>query len=112
MLPSLSSVWLSPRIAAAVEEHWPCADSKLASIRFYEPSLVLLAGTQALLTGTEGASAIFLILPALALIPAQDDAAFRTALEAGKTQQSLTQIDGINYSSGDQIALTLYRIAP
>ena len=55
VLPSLSSVWLSPRIAAAVKEHWPCADSKPASGRFHEPSLVLLAGTQTLLTGTEGA---------------------------------------------------------
>ena len=49
----------------------------------------------------------------MALIPAQNDAAFRAALQGeGKTPQSLTQIDGVNYSSGDQIALTLYRIAP
>ena len=115
VLPSLTSVWLSPRIAAAVEEHRLCPTSTLASVRFHEPSLVFLTDTRTLLTGTDGAVRHLLHDPAcaMALIPAQNDAAFRSALQSeGKTPQALKEIDGINYSSGDQIALVLYRIAP
>ena len=44
VLPGLQTIWLSPRIAAAVRSLRPCPDSVLASASYAEPSLVYLAG--------------------------------------------------------------------
>jgi 4-amino-4-deoxy-L-arabinose transferase-like glycosyltransferase len=113
VLPSLTPAWLSPRIAAALEANRPCPTSVLASVRFQEPSLVFLVGTDTKLTDTDGAAQFLLSDPAcaMALIPAQRDAAFKSLLSsAGKTPLALATIDGINYSGGDRLSLTLYRI--
>lgn len=112
--PSLSPIWLSPRIMAAVREHRPCQDSVLASAGYHEPSLVFLAGTDTVLTDTEGAARHLLADPAcaLALVPAADDAMLKALLAGGgKAAVRVALVDGINYSSGDALSLALYRVA-
>jgi 4-amino-4-deoxy-L-arabinose transferase-like glycosyltransferase len=115
IVPSLSQMWLSPRIAAAVDEYRSCDSTVLASVGFHEPSLVFLTSTGTLLVSADNAARHLLADPAcaLALVPADRTARFVARLsEAGKTAQALTRIDGINYSTGARLALTLYRMAP
>ena len=73
-----------------------------------------MAGTKTLLTDTAGAAAHLAADPAcaLALVSVADDAALQAALAtSGKTAARVAEIDGTNYSSGDKLALALYRVA-
>ncbi len=112
--PSLKPIWLSPRIASAVLEYRPCETSVLAASGYHEPSLVFLVGTKTLLTDTAGAAKHLLSDPAcaMALVPVGDEGALTAPLAAaGRTAMRLTEIDGINYSSGKKLSLGLYRVA-
>lgn len=113
--PSLTTLWLSPRIAEAVRQHRPCDATVLASAGYHEPSLVFLTATDTLLTNPEGAGQHLLADPAcaLALVPTGQEAQLAAFLAiAGRVPEPLTKIDGINYSSGDAVSLTLYRLKP
>lgn len=114
IVPSLTPMWLTPRIVAAIQESKPCQNSVLASSQYHEPSLIFMAGTSTKLTDTQGAAAHLVTDPAcaLALVPVADEPALQSALaSSGKTAARLKEIDGINYSSGDKLALGLYRVA-
>lgn len=114
IVPSLTPIWLTPRIVAAVDLYRPCEKSVLASSSYHEPSLIFMAGTNTKLTDTQGAAVHLAADPAcaLALVPTGDEAALQSALaSSGKFATRLTEIDGINYSSGDKLALALYRVA-
>ncbi len=115
VLPGLQTVWLSPRIAAAVRSLRPCPDSVLASASYAEPSLVYLAGRSTMLIGPALAAEFLHTQPAcgLALIGARDEAAFADRARAlGITPRALTRIEGINYTTGRRLRLTLYTAAP
>lgn len=45
IVPSLESVWVVPRLVAAVERQAGCSHPQIASAGFHEPSLVFLGGT-------------------------------------------------------------------
>ncbi len=114
IVPSLTPMWLTPRIVAAIQESKPCQNSILASSQYHEPSLIFMAGTNTKLTDTQGAAAHLAMDPAcaLALVPVADEPALQSALVgSGKTAARLKEIDGTNYSSGDKLALGLYRVA-
>ena len=115
VLPALQTVWLSPRIAAAVRSLRPCPDSVLAAASYAEPSLVYLAGRDTKLVGPAEAADVLHDQPAcgLALVDARDAAVFLDRARAlGLAPRALTRIDGINYSSGRRLALTLYAASP
>jgi hypothetical protein len=107
----MTALWLSPRIAAAVEENRPCGNSVLAAVGFHEPSLVFLAGTGTVLADLEGAANHLRSDPAcaIALVPVEAEADFASKLGATALRPMAT-IDGINYSSGSRLSLGLYRI--
>jgi 4-amino-4-deoxy-L-arabinose transferase-like glycosyltransferase len=114
IVPSLSPIWLSPRIVAAMRENGPCPTTVLASVGYEEPSLVFLAGTRTKFTSLDGAAKHLLSDPAcaMALIPLKDDGKLTSILNAqGKKADRLARIDGINYSSGHALSLGLYRVA-
>ncbi|WP_152980047.1 glycosyltransferase family 39 protein [Mesorhizobium sp. 1M-11] len=114
IVPTLTPIWLTPRIVAAIQEKKPCENSVLASSQYHEPSLIFMAGTKTKLTDTQGAADHLATDPncALALVPVADEAALQSALAgSGKTATRLTEINGTNYSSGDKLALGLYRVA-
>ena len=46
IIPQLNNLWLSPRLAAAIERNASCRDPAVASAGYHEPSLVFLAGTK------------------------------------------------------------------
>ncbi|TIT08676.1 MAG: glycosyltransferase family 39 protein, partial [Mesorhizobium sp.] len=113
--PSLKPIWLSPAVKAAVDANRLCDTTVLASAKFQEPSLVFLVGTKTVLTDVEGVARHLLDDPscALGLAPIKDEQKLADVLTAqGKSAKRLTEIDGINYSSGDKLALGLYRVAP
>lgn len=113
--PSLKPIWLSPAVKAAVDANRLCDTTVLASAEFQEPSLVFLVGTKTVLTDVQGVARHLLADPscALGLVPVKDEQKLTDVLAAqGKSAKRLTEIDGINYSSGDKLALGLYRVAP
>lgn len=113
VVPSLTPIWLTPRIVAAIGQYRPCEKSVLASSAFHEPSLIFMAGTDTQLTDAEGAASHLAADSscALALVPIADETTLQSRLaSSGKTATRLTEINGINYSSGDKLALGLYRV--
>jgi 4-amino-4-deoxy-L-arabinose transferase-like glycosyltransferase len=112
VIPNLTTLWLSPRIAAAVRTYRPCPDSVLASSSFSEPSLIFLTGRSTRLVGPVDAARLLNQDRAcgMALVGARDTAAFEAALSVPVSKR--TEIDGVNYSNGHHLALSLYVAAP
>ena len=112
VLPQLTTIWLSPRIARTVDLVKPCPDSVLASASFSEPSLVLLVGQNTKLVNA-GDAADFLSgdrACGLALVGTRDEAAFRAGLARHDLAvRQLAMIDGINYSNGRHLQLKLFK---
>ncbi|KZL06437.1 glycosyltransferase family 39 protein [Pseudovibrio sp. Ad26] len=54
--PALSTIWISSRLAEAVEQLPGCERKDVATAGFYEPSFVFLQGTQTKLLGAEAAA--------------------------------------------------------
>jgi 4-amino-4-deoxy-L-arabinose transferase-like glycosyltransferase len=112
VFPQLDTIWLSPRIAAAVDRARPCPDSKLVSAGFTEPSLVFLVGTDTVLAANGAAAAGVLAKDAcaLVLVDQNQNSAFldQAALE-GVQPLPVEAIDGLNYSRGKKLELSLYR---
>ncbi|MEJ0067672.1 MAG: glycosyltransferase family 39 protein [Pseudomonadota bacterium] len=113
VLPRAQGLWLSERAAEMMLAYRPSAASPVAAAGYAEPSLVFRLGTATALTGGAGA-ADFLATheAALALVAADQDAAFRAQAAAlGLTVQALDQRTGYNYSRGRWTTLALYRRA-
>ena len=112
VLPNLRTIWLSPRIVAMVRAVEPCPDSRVASASFSEPSLVfLLGGKKTDLVNAAGAADLLAHDPscAVALVGTRDEAEFRARVARDNIAvRPLGRVDGINYSTGKRLALTLY----
>lgn len=112
VFPRMETIWLSPRIADAVERGRPCPGSLLVSAGFTEPSLVFLTGTGTVLTGDGGAAAKALAKDActLALVDQKQNQAFLDqAVLDGVQPIPVETISGFNYSRGKSLTLSLYR---
>jgi 4-amino-4-deoxy-L-arabinose transferase-like glycosyltransferase len=110
-LPRLRTIWISPRVAAAVARVRPCAATTVASTPYTEPSLVFLLGTGTVLTDARGAAEHLLQDPAcaLALVGADQRDAFLGFLkDANFAPTELDHIGGLNYSTGKWLDLVLY----
>lgn len=116
VLPGLSQFAVSPRISTALEMagrhplHDGLAPAAIAG--YSEPSAVFLLGTDTALTSAEDAAARLVSGAAsAAIIEAREEPAFKTAL-GGADVASLAVIDGLNYSNGKKVALTVYILSP
>lgn len=115
VLPSLTVIWLSPRIAATVAAVRPCPDSVLASASYSEPSLVFEVGRKTRLVDAAAAADHLAAQRScgLALIGGREQAAFHAQMQAlGVAPRALAQVAGINYSTGRQLDLTIYAAEP
>ena len=115
ILPSLQRIWLAPRVVAAMEGALPgCSDPQLVSSGYREPSLVFLAGTKTALVRPPEAAVLLAEDPVcrLALVDAQQEAAFKQALPAKANLREVAVLEGFNYAGGDSLQLTLYALAP
>ncbi|MCK6449322.1 MAG: glycosyltransferase family 39 protein [Alphaproteobacteria bacterium] len=83
VFPRLDSVWMTPRLAAAIARHAPCPDPAVASAGYHEPSLVFMVGTRTRLTFAEDA-ARFLAAGGcrIALIDARNERVFQAEIAA------------------------------
>lgn len=115
VLPGLSQLAVSPRLSTAlkIEGRHPIDDgaAPVALSGYNEPSAVFLLGTKTALTAPEDAARRLRIGAASsAVIEARHDEAFHIAL-GGANVRPLAVIDGLNYSNGDEVSLTIYALA-
>ncbi|KDE19874.1 glycosyl transferase [Acetobacter aceti 1023] len=114
VVPQLQSIWLAPRLTALVQAHRPCAESRVISVSFSEPSLVFLLGGKVLLTGAENAASEIKAHATctVALVDKRDTPAFMAALgDKAKDAVSLGAVSGLNYSNGHHLFINLYKLS-
>ena len=112
--PELDQLWLSREAAAMVARYRPPPDAPVAAVGYREPSLVFLLGTGTrFLAPDSAAEYVTATRGAAALVSDRDDAAFRSALQArGWEPRAVERVDGLDYSNGQRMTLTLYTRAP
>lgn len=110
VVPSLDRVWLSRGAAALVAHVRSRDESPVAVVGYDEPSLIFLLGTATKPLDAAAAARYVAATPhGLALVEARDDDAFRRALAGlGRAPHALGHVDGIDYSNGKRMTLTLY----
>ncbi|WP_428407070.1 ArnT family glycosyltransferase [Hyphococcus sp.] len=116
VLPGLSQFAVSPRLSTLLElnDRHPLHDDlpPVALAGYSEPSAIFLLGTETML-GSGGQAAVRLVSgeASAAIIEAREEDVFQAALN-GATVTSLAVIDGLNYSNGKDVKLTIYILAP
>jgi 4-amino-4-deoxy-L-arabinose transferase-like glycosyltransferase len=107
VVPALDRLWLSRAAAALVASDLPPADKPLAVIGYNEPSLVFLLDGKV----RAGVADTPVAAGAAALVSDRAAAAFLQNLAArGHVARPLDSARGLDYSNGQQMTLTLYRI--
>jgi 4-amino-4-deoxy-L-arabinose transferase-like glycosyltransferase len=114
LAPRLDALWLSRRIEAAMGKaqllpRQGIADAPVAVAGYAEPSLVFALGTETELVGPQtAAEAIAEHRPAV--VEAREDAAFRQGLARLRAAaQAVAEVKGLNYSTGHEMTLRIYR---
>jgi len=111
VLPGLDRLWLSRAAAGLVARHPAVAGAPLVAVGYSEPSLVFLLGTDLSLTTPRGAAEA-LAGGGEALVGNREDSLFRQALGArGLVARPVGNVDGLDYSNGQRMVLTLYDVA-
>lgn len=114
VLPGIEALWVSRTAGRLVEAQAKRPDPVVAATGYHEPSLVFILGRGTQLIGPEAIAAAMRREPSvLALIGADKEKRFRTALAGTEARLvALGTLRGFNYSKGDWVTLTLYRLAP
>jgi 4-amino-4-deoxy-L-arabinose transferase-like glycosyltransferase len=112
VVPRLSDLAVSTRLAAAIAPHRAAAQGPIAMAGYSEPSAVFLLGTDTLLTTTASVTDYLLSHPgALGVIESEHvEAVTRAVAGTGGTMRKLADVDGYNYSRGDPVALSVVTI--
>jgi len=114
VVPGYDKIWVSRSAYDAVRAQLSPGEPlpPVASVGFQEPSLVFYLGTQTLLGSPDGVVADLIKRPrGLALVEARRETAFQAELvKQGKRVRKLAEFDGINYSRGQPVKLTLYAV--
>jgi len=114
-LPSIESLWIAPRIEAALHRDWPgwnANGSGLAVAGYAEPSLMFETGTDTLLLpdGKAAAEALASGKISIVLVEKRTEPAFlKTASALAMRVTRIDDIDGFNSSRGRQVTLNIYR---
>ena len=112
VVPSLKTVWVAPRLAAAIKRDAQCPQPQVASAGFEEASLIFLVGTRTQLVDGDGA-ARFLAEGGcrIALVTTTDEPAFIAKLAALSQQaELLEQIAGMNIGKVRKEDIGVYRL--
>lgn len=114
VLPNLDKLTLSPRISSAIDDAGlhPLRDGAAPSILsgYSEPSAIFLLGTKTILADGREAADFFVKTRRAAVIEAQQERAFLGRLnEIGGGAAKFAVIEGINYSNGKSVTLSIYR---
>ena len=112
VLPSLDRLWLSRGAANLVAGDPPPAGTPLLTLGYTEPSLVFLLGGKLRVTMVTNAVRE-LAGGGEALVSGREDAQFLQGLAArGLAATPIGSVRGTDYSNGQRLVLTLYRIGP
>lgn len=110
-VPRLQSLWLSPRLAAAVERHAQTGDPPVITAGYAEPSATFLLGTGTrLLLGDEAGKAAAQGGGLAAVEQGERSAFLESLASAGARAGAVEEIEGLNYSRGREARITLYRV--
>jgi 4-amino-4-deoxy-L-arabinose transferase-like glycosyltransferase len=112
--PDLPALKVSPRLAA-IRDTLPCADPKVASLGYREPSLVFLVGTDLATPSTATEAAAFLGAGGcrLVFVDSRSAAAFDAAIAAGTILPRVVgQVSGFNINGGRRLDLSAYAVIP
>lgn len=117
MLPRLNPLLLSPRVASALEmaKLHPLRDGAAPAILagYYEPSAIFLLGTDSVLADGAGAADALDVLNRAAVVESREIIAFETRLaDLQKRARRIAEIEGLNYSNGQDATLVIYRLEP
>ena len=112
--PRLDQLWLSRAAAAAVARYHPPRGAPVVAVGSREPSLVFLLGSGTrFLAADQAAQYLTATRGAAALVSDREDEAFRRALQSrGWEPRAIDRVDGLHYSNGKRMVLTLYTGAP
>ena len=109
--PVLDRLWLSREAASMIARHLPDPGQSLVVVGYNEPSLVFLLGAKLQIAGSGGAATP--TPGGQALVSSRADAAFQQRLTVrGLAAHAIDSVRGTDYSNGQNMALTLYRIEP
>lgn len=116
VLPSLDTVFVSPRVVTALNANQLCDRTRVVSFSYREPSLVFLYEKGGVFypdTVEEGAQNV-LADPrcALVLADAGDTEFLDTVTRAAGALEPLAEVEGFNHNQGDNVDLTVYRVRP
>ncbi len=109
--PRLETIWIAPRVAAAVDAATDCPSREVMATDFEEASLIFLVGTD-IRFGTPSDAASFLAAAPcrVAIVDRTQDADFKAAVAAdGGSADETARIDGLNIGNGRQVSLGIYR---
>ena len=114
MLPSLDRLAVSSNLSDALAENGrhPIGDgaAPVALAGYNEPSAIFLLGTSTkLLQGGDAAEALIAGDVSAAIVETREASAFQDALnDETRAVRALAVIDGLNYSNGKTVSLTIY----
>lgn len=108
-LPRLDTVFISPRLAEAHARLGDCTGRPLAIVGYYEPSLVVAAGTDTIrLTGDEAQSRLAGEDGWTIFVEERRDRTLQAFVEeAGFPLDILATVSGFNYNRGERTAIFL-----
>ncbi len=116
VLPRLVAPWISPRLAALVQEaKQGLAPAQFGVVGYHEPSLLFALGGEIRLLNDGAAGARFLAEAPGRIVAIADrqEAAFRAAAQAqGLTLREYGVVPGFNYSRGRRVALGVFGADP
>jgi len=119
VLPGVEALWLSRSAGRLVQKSAPTArpttpGPTVAASGYHEPSLVFILGRQTkLIAPEEIATTMRGDASVLGLIGADKEGRFRAALAGDAVRlKALGTARGFNYSKGNWVTLTLYRLTP
>ncbi|MEI9994563.1 MAG: glycosyltransferase family 39 protein [Rhizomicrobium sp.] len=109
--PRLDAIWISPRAAALIAKYQRPGDPPPALAGYTEPSMMFLLGSETRLTDGRSAAEIGGYQGGLALIEDHERAAFLAHIAELETDAApLARLDGLNYTRGAKVHMTLYRV--
>jgi len=112
--PTLSQIWVSPRLASTLQSIARPGDPPPALAGYIEPSMLFLTGTETRLTDS-GASAADAKASegGLAAVETREAASFAAELaKKGAEAVAVGSVDGLNYSNGRKVQIRIWRVAP
>ncbi|WP_417689669.1 ArnT family glycosyltransferase [Roseibium sp.] len=112
--PSLSTIWVSPRLVSAIDAVPACPAPKVVTTGFHEPSFIFLQGTDTHIVPASQAAEFIAESGTgecrVAVIESREGTAFLGAAQSlGLVPELVSRVDGLNINGGKQMDIGVYR---